>query len=149
MARSFKIYTCGNGVDFYDDMDWRKKFEAMLRQASEYDLSFAHPPLFYSAYWDSENDSDVSQEGYAWELSNLSDSDVVVICTDAIEDSAPCLMELAFNFGFINALNRNGKNIKVISFGESKIDFPWFNMIAHKESSMEDAVDYIANLILI
>lgn len=149
MPKSFKIYTCGNGIDSYDDMDWRNKIEVMLRRSTDYDLSFAHPPKYYSYIWDSENNANIVKEGYAWELSNIADCDIVIICTDSIEDSAPCIAELAFDIGYINALNRNGKNIKIISFGEKEIDFPWFTMATHFENSMENAVDYIANLILV
>lgn len=148
MAKTFKIYTCGNGTDAYEDMDWRRKFEIMLRESTYCELVFAHPPLYYFYLRNADAETDVD-EMYEWELSHISDCDIVVICTDSLEDTALNMMELAYDLGYINALNRNGKNIKVVAFGKEKLDYSWFNLKTHTEETMEDAVDYIINLLLI
>lgn len=150
MSKTFKIFTCGSGCNHYDNLDWRRKIEIMLRRSTDKDLSFAHPP-YYSEYFISSDLHNLNSKDYlAWEQSNIQDSDIVIVNTDGINDSATCFTELAFQLGFIAGLNRLGKNITVIGFGESKIDHPWLSTVfSHTETNMEDAVDYITNLALI
>ncbi len=149
MSKTFKIFTCGSSFDAYEDKDWRNKFERMLHQSTDKDVTFVHPPYYYE-YLDNTELLESANAHLKWETNHILNSDVIVINTDRIADSAQCEIELAIELGFILGANRTGRNITVVGFGEKEIEHPWIqSCFSHFEKTMEDTVDYIVNLVLI
>lgn len=150
MSKTYQIFTMGTDPDFYDAMDWRWKLESMLRQSTDKSMSYVHPPLLYQ-YLENCNLQELSAaECLRWETGRLLNSDIVVVNTDSMDDSAICKMELALELGIVFGMNRLGKSITVVGFGSAEPNHPWLkNCFAHFEKKMEDAVDYIVNLALV
>ena len=81
-----------------------------------------------------------------WDLSQIRESDIVVVNLNNIADSIGTHMEL----GFIEALNQTGsKHIYVIGIGQANCNHPWFNEVLHRrEDTVDDAANYICTYLL-
>lgn len=130
------------GLSYIDQMKWRNDFESILRSRSDKSLTFVHPPMFYQ-YGDTVNE----REARTWEISQLKDSDIVVVDLKTIMDSIGTHIEL----GVIEAMNEFGyKHIHVIGIGKPNVNHPWIQMgILRQEDTLEDAADYISTYLLI
>lgn len=131
-----------SGLSYTDQIKWRNDFENILRSRCDKSLTFVHPPLLYQ-YSDVVNDKEMRE----WEISQLKDSDIVVVDLTTIADSIKTHIEL----GIIEAMNEFGyKHIHVIGVGKSNINHPWIQMeMLRREDTIEDAVDYISTYLLL
>ena len=145
MAKTFKIYTAGKmgGLTYSQQTDWRLKIEKLIKERTSANVVFIHPPLFYR-YGENlhKNESEVME----WDLSQIRDSDIVVVDFEDISDSIGTHIEL----GFIKAINEFGnKHIFVIGIGKPNIDHPWLSLIPlRQEDTIESAADYISTYLL-
>ena len=139
-----KIYTAGKmgGLSYEDQMDWRWQLEKQMR-AMDADAIFIHPPQYYR-YGESLHKTE--REAMMWDLSQIRESDIVVVNLNNIADSIGTHMEL----GFIEALNQTGsKHIYVIGIGQANCNHPWFNEVLHRrEDTVNDAANYICTYLL-
>lgn len=121
---------------------WRNRFEAILRSKCDKNVIFIHPPMFYQ-YGDELNE----KEAREWEISQLKDSDIVVVDLSTISDSIGTHIEL----GIIEAMNEFGyKHIHVVGVGKPNVNHPWIQMgMLRQEDTIEDAVDYITTYLLL
>lgn len=130
------------GLLYAEQMMWRNRFEAILRSKCDKNVIFVHPPMFYQ-YGDELNE----KEAREWEISQLKDSDIVVVDLSTISDSIGTHIEL----GIIEAMNEFGyKHIHVVGVGKPNVNHPWIQMgILRQEDTIEDAVDYITTYLLL
>lgn len=142
--KTYKIFTAGKmgGLSYDEQMKWRKDFETILRSRCDKSLTFVHPPMFYQ-YGDETNE----REARMWEISQLKDSDIVVVDLTTIADSIGTHIEL----GIIEAMNEFGyKHIHLIGVGEPNVSHPWIQMgMLRQENTLEDAADYILTYLLL
>lgn len=87
------------------------------------------------------------REAREWEISQLRDSDIVVVDLTTIADSIGTHIEL----GIIEAMNEFGyKHIHMIGIGKPNADHPWIQTGLLKQvDTPEDAADYIVNYLLL
>lgn len=146
MARSFKIYTAGKmyGSTLDEQMAWRRAIEAKIRARTDADVTFIHPPLYYR-YEEHLHKSE--RELFSWELSQIRNSDIVIVRLDGVKDSVGTLMEL----GFVDGANQSGgRTIHVVGVGKADTDHPWINLsLLRREQSPDDAAEYIASYLLV
>lgn len=142
--KTFKIYTAGKmyGLSYSDQIEWRIELERLIRTVSD-NVFFVHPPHYYrydNEHWD-------EREAMIWCLSQIRDSDIVVVNLNQIGKSIGTNMEL----GFIEAINQmSDKHIHVVGVGEPDIEHPWLNKILlHQEATLKQAAAYISAYLLI
>lgn len=130
------------GLSYIEQMKWRTDFENILRSRCDKSLAFIHPPMFYQ-YGNDANE----KEAREWEISQLKDSDIVVVDLTTIADSIGTHIEL----GIIEAMNEFGyKHIHIIGIGKSNVNHPWIQMgMLRQEDTIEDAADYISTYLLL
>lgn len=142
--KTYKIFTAGKmgGLSYDEQMKWRKELQNLICSKCDKSLKFVHPPVFYQ-YGDIENE----REAREWEISQLKDSDIVVVDLTTIADSIGTHIEL----GIIEAMNQFGyKHIHLIGVGEPNVSHPWIQLgMLRQESTLEDAADYIINYLLL
>lgn len=151
--KQFKIYTAGKmaGLDAYDQMEWRTRIARSIMNAMNEvglphsSVKFIHPPMYYQ-YNESFHKSE--KEVKDWDLSQVRNSDVVIVNLDDVESSIGTHYEL----GIVDAVNSfGGKHIFVIGIGgEGKDLHPWIEETLHRrEPDYQDAADYIVNYLLV
>ena len=130
------------GLSYADQMKWRNSLETILRSKCDKNIIFVHPPVFYQ-YGDEINE----REAKEWEISQLRDSDIVVVDLATINDSIGTHIEL----GIVEAMNMFGyKHIHIIGVGKPNVNHPWIQMgIFRQEDTLEDAADFIIDYLLI
>lgn len=140
--KTYKIFTAGKmgGLDFKTQMEWREKIQNMIMSATNKNIIFVHPPLFYQY-----KDDDI--EAREWEMSQLQDSDIVIVDLSTIADSIGTHIEL----GIIEAINQtSNKHIYTVGVGKPNIQHPWISLgIFHREDTLEDAADYISQYLIL
>lgn len=143
--KNFKIYTAGkmSGLSYDDQMDWRRELERRVRTISD-NVVFIHPPHYYR-YGVGMHQSE--REAMVWNLSQLRDSDIVVVNLENIGSSIETHMEL----GFIEAMNQmSTKHIHLIGFGKPDVEHPWLNeALLRREDTLEQAAAYISAYLLV
>ena len=145
MSKTYKIYTAGamRNVNGFEQHGWRNSIEDLIRERTDKSVIFVHPPKFYRY---GEGLHKTEQEVIEWEISQILDSDIVIVNLSKIKDSIGTHMEL----GAIAAANRLGKHIYVIGLWDSDTDHPWIDCaLFRKEKTLADAVDYIVNYLLL
>ena len=144
--KTFKIYTAGKmyGLSYGEQIRWRLELEHLVRTISD-NVIFVHPPHYYR--YSDEQPQWNEREAMIWCLSQIRDSDIVVVNLRDIGQSIGTNMEL----GFIEALNQmSGKHIHVVGIGEPDIEHPWLNeILLHREETLEQAAAYISAYLLI
>lgn len=146
--RRFKIYTAGKmgGLRLIDQIEWRLNFETALQKAYDgsCEIACVHPPLYYRY---DEQFHRTEREVMQWDLSQIRDSDIVVIDLNTISDSIGTHMEL----GYIEAMNQFGDHhIYVIGIGKPNANHPWLNEVVFRtEETVEAAALYIAEYLLV
>lgn len=138
-----------SGLSYDAQMHWRLELERLVRQKADsagtpHYLTFVHPPHYYR-YGDGLHKTE--REAMQWDLSQIRDSDIVVVDLNTVSDSIGTCMEL----GFIEAINQMGaKHIHVVGIGQPVIDHPWLHEIPLRiETTVEDAATYIAAYLLV
>lgn len=146
MAKVYKIYTAGKmgGLTYEQQMEWRFKIESLIRAATDKSVTFVHPPEFYR-YDKSWHKSEI--EAKMWDISQIKDSDIVIVDLSTIDSSIGTHIEL----GVIEGMNEFGyKHIHVIGVGKPNTDHPWIELsLLRQEDTLEAAAEYIANYLLI
>lgn len=146
MSKVFKIYTAGKmgGLTYEQQMGWRKHIEELIKAHSDANIVFVHPPEFYQY---GENLHKSEKEAMDWDLSQIKDSDIVVVDLSTIADSIGTHIEL----GVVNAMNQFGyKHIHVVGVGTPNTDHPWLSLsLLRQEDDLEDAADYIVDYLLL
>ncbi len=142
--KTYKIFTAGKmgGLSYQEQMGWRNRIETIVRARTDKSLVFIHPPNYY------QYDDGVSEtEKKVWEMSQIKDSDIVIVDLTTIKDSIGTHIEI----GLIEGMNQFGnKHIHIVGIGEPNTDHPWIQMgILHKENTLEDLADYIINYLLL
>ena len=144
--KTYKIFTAGKmgGLSYDQQIAWRREIEDLIKKATTKSVAFVHPPMFYQY---KENDPQNDVESMNWEISQLIDSDIVIVDLSTISGSIGTHMEL----GAIAAVNKvSSKNIYVVGFGKPDTEHPWIeNGVFHSEETAEDVADYIVNYLLI
>lgn len=142
--KTYKIYTAGKmgGLTYNQQMKWRKDFENILCSRCDKDLIFVHPPIFYQY-----NDEADEREAREWDISQLKDSDIVIVNLSNIADSIGTHIEI----GIVEAMNEFGyKHIHLIGVGEPNTYHPWIQMGMFKTvKTVEEAADYISTYLLL
>lgn len=140
--KTYKIFTSGKmgGLSFHEQMEWREAIQNLITERTEKDIIFVHPPIFYQY-----KDDDI--ESREWEISQLQDSDIVIVDLSTIADSIGTHIEL----GIIEAINQTGnKHIYTVGIGKPNIKHPWISLgIFHQEDTLEDAADYITQYLIL
>lgn len=143
--KTFKVYTAGkmSGLSYDEQMGWRLELERLVRTISD-NVLFIHPPRYYR-YGDGMHKSE--REAMVWDLSQIRDSDIVVVNLDNIDDSIGTHMEL----GFIEAVNQmSAKHIHLIGFGKPSVEHPWLNeVLLRREDTIEKAAAYVSAYLLV
>lgn len=143
--KNFKIYTAGkmSGLSYDDQMDWRRELERRVRTISD-NVVFIHPPHYYR-YGAGMHKSE--REAMVWDLSQIRDSDIVVVNLENIGSSIGTHMEL----GFIEAMNQmSTKHIHLIGFGKPDVEHPWLNeVLLRREDTLKQAAAYISAYLLV
>lgn len=142
--KTYKIFTAGKmgGLTYSEQMKWRNRIESIIRARTDKSLIFIHPPNYY------QYDDGVSEtEKKVWEMSQIKDSDIVIMDLATIKDSIGTHIEI----GLIEGMNQFGyKHIHIVGIGEPNTDHPWISQsILHREDTLEDAADYIINYLLV
>lgn len=145
--KTYKIYTAGKmfGLSFEEQMGWRKNIEQLIRQRTDVPLRFVHPPLYFR-YDKREHKSE--REVKQWELSQVRDSDIVIVNLNGVNDSTGTHYELSM----ADAVNSFGnKHIYIIGIGKSDTQVhPWIELsLLRSEEEYEKAADYIADYLLV
>lgn len=130
------------GLSYQEQMEWRNRIETVVRAKTDKSLVFIHPPNFYQY-----NDGVDETEKMVWEMSQIRDSDIVIVDLSTIKDSIGTLIEM----GFIIGINQFGYKTKhIIGLGKPNTNHPWIQMgILHREDTPEDLADYIINYLLV
>lgn len=135
------------GLSFEQQMKWRTQVEDLINnKISNYNIKvkFIHPPMFYryGKNWH-KNEREVME----WDLSQVKDSDIVIVDLSTISSSIGTHIEL----GVIEAMNEFGyKHIHVIGVGEPDTDHPWIPLCALRiEDTVEKAIEYIVDYLLV
>ena len=130
------------GLTYAQQMKWRNQLESMIRTRTNKNITFIHPPMYYQ-YDDNCDES----EKMKWEISQIKDSDIVVVNLSTISDSIGTHIEL----GIIEAMNQFGyKHIHVVGLGNPDTDHPWIPLsILRQEETIEDVADYITEYLLV
>jgi len=143
---AIKIYTAGkmSGIPFEEQMKWREEFEYKLKQYSDCEISFIHPPLYYNYdYINHKTEAEIKE----WELNQLRKCDIVIVNLKEIDTSVGTHFELAF----VNAMNMFGdKHIFVVGIGEEENIHPWIKLsLFRQEPDLNSACQYIIEYLLI
>lgn len=140
--KTYKIFTAGKmgGLEYKDQMAWRFDLENEIIKRTNQKITLIHPPRYY------DYDYPDQEEVKNWELSQLSQSDIVVFNLENIGSSIRTIMELAT----VYALNRFcGKNIYAIGFGKSDTDHPWIkSCLFHCFDTIQNVAEYINEYLL-
>lgn len=129
------------GLTYSEQMKWRNRIESIIRARTEKNLIFIHPPNYY------QYDDGVSEtEKKMWEMSQIKDSDIVIVDLTTIKDSIGTHIEI----GLIEGMNQFGyKHIHLIGVGKPNVSHPWIQTgMLRQENTLEDAADYIINYLL-
>ena len=152
-----KIFTSGkmSGLSEEEQRTWRRKIqdEIELRftfTKSPYQLIFEHPTDKYSTAH-SETLSELEsakyeKEAMIWDLTQIADSNIIIVNLKDITTSIGTLMEL----GYIKALNENtNKHIYVLGLGKTNNSHPWLeDVLFHTEETEQDLAEFIINMLL-
>lgn len=145
--KDFKIYTAGkmSGLSYEEQMAWRRHIEYAIKGRTSKAITFIHPPLYY--HYDRPEEYQSEREVMEWDLSQIRDSDIVVVNLAGINDSTGTHFEL----GVTNSINNFGsKHIHVIGIGDPSSVYSWIRLSLHRcETTYEDAADYIARYLLV
>lgn len=143
--KTFKVYTAGkmSGLSYDEQIGWRLELEHLVRTVSD-NVIFVHPPHYYR--YDAELHK-TEREAMVWDLSQIRDSDIVVVNLENIGDSIGTHMEL----GFIEAMNQmSTKHIHLIGFGKPYVEHPWLNeVLLRREDTLKQAAAYISAYLLV
>lgn len=141
-----RIYTIGkmSGIPYEKQMGWRNKIEHAIRDRTDGNVVFIHPPLFYN--FESMNyhcESEIKE----FDLAKVQESDIVVVNLDQIESSVGSIYEIATAC----AMNDFGnKHIFVIGIGDASNLHPWIQCsLTRCEKNIESAADYISTFLLV
>ena len=144
--KRYKIYTAGrmSGLTYEQQMGWRSQIEKLIRDKSDANIVFVHPPQYYN-YEKHEHQTDA--EVKIWDLSQVRDSDLVILNLENIAESSGTQYEL----GVVESMNSFGsKHIHLIGVGHPDTDHPWIGLsLLRREDTLEDAAEYITNYLLI
>lgn len=144
--KTYKIFTAGKmgGLSYDQQIAWRREIEDLIRKATTKSVAFVHPPMFYQY---KENDPQNNVESMNWEISQLIDSDILIVDLNNISYSIGTHIEL----GIAEAVNKIAqKNIFIVGVGKPDTNHPWIvNGMFHCEETPEDAADYIVNNLLV
>lgn len=131
------------GLSKDESLNWRKEIEAAIRKRNfkNVEITFINPPDYFD--YDYPNQRECEE----WEISQLIDSDIVVVNLSNIKDSIGTHMEL----GIIKAVNAmSDKHIFVVGLGDVNVDHPWINTsLFHSEKTIDEAADFICKYLLI
>ena len=138
-----------SGLSYDEQIRWRLELEHLVRKKAadagdpNY-LMFVHPPHYYRY---GEGMHKTEREAMQWDLSQIRDSDIVVVDLSTVADSIGTCMEL----GFIEAINQMGtKHIHVVGVGHPATDHPWLHEVPLRiEDTVEGAAEYIAAYLLV
>lgn len=143
--KTYKIYTAGEMgcLTFEQQTAWRLELEHLVRQKNS-NVLFIHPPLYYRY---DEHCHKSERETMTWCLSQIADSDIVIVNLNNIGNSMGTHIEL----GFIEAINQMSiKHIHLIGVGTPNVEHPWINeILLRREDSLEQTAEYIADYLLI
>lgn len=144
--KTYKIYTAGKmgGLTYEQQMLWRSQIEHLVKKQTDKSVNFIHPPMFYQY---GQNYHKSEREAMIWDISQIKDSDIVVVDLNTIADSIGTHIEL----GIAEAMNEFGyKHIHVIGIGEPNTDHPWIPLTTLRiEPTVEKAAEYIVNYLLV
>lgn len=144
--KTYKIYTAGKmgGLTYEQQMLWRSQIEHLVKKQTDKSVNFIHPPMFYQY---GQNYHKSEREAMIWDISQIKDSDIVVVDLNTIADSIGTHIEL----GIAEAMNEFGyKHIHVIGIGEPNTDHPWISLTTLRiEPTIEKAAEYIVNYLLV
>lgn len=140
----YKIYTLGKteGLTYEQQMGWRKQLESLIREKTDVNIAFIHPPMYYNCDGRCYN----GREAKLWNLRQIYNSDIVIVNLYDIEKSIDDIYWL----GVIDAINSLGnKLIHIIGIGEFMQ--PWIidSTLLRQESSLEDTAEYVVNYLLL
>lgn len=133
------------GLTYEEQMRWRYKIEALIKSKTSRQITFVHPPVFYT-YDNHFHQSE--REVKDWDINQVRDSDIVIVNLDGVNSSVGTHYELSL----IDAINSFGnKHIYLIGIGKSEEPIhPWIQCSLHRhEEDFEDAADYIIGYLLI
>lgn len=143
--KQYKIYTISkiDGLTYEQQMGWRKQLESLIREKTDVSISFIHPPMYYDYNnCDYQNEREVK----LWSISQIYNSDIVIVNLNDISNSVETIYEL----GVIDTINSIGnKFIHVVGVG--KHTHPWIvdSTLLRKEINLEDAAEYVVNYLLL
>lgn len=143
----FKVYTAGkmSGLPFEEQMEWRRRIEEEIMKLTDAPIQFIHPPLYFR--YDLQlhkSENEVKQ----WEISQIRDSDIVIVNLDGINSSVGSHFELSM----IDAVNSFGnRHIHAIGVGKANEKLhPWIELtLLRCEEEYAAAAEYIATYLLI
>lgn len=133
------------GSPLHEQTAWRYELERLIKEkAPDKSVIFVHPPDYYN--YDTQKHKTENEER-VWALSQLKDSDIVVVNLSNISSSIGTIMELAT----ADAMNQFGyKHIHVVGVGKPETDHPWISSsLLRQEDDLRDAADYITEYLLI
>ena len=147
MSEKIKIYTAGKmkGLTFYEQLKWRIELSHAIKNKTDKNISFIHPPLFYNY---EQNDYQSEREVKEWEMNQIKNSDIIIVNLDEINDSIGTHFELSF----AEAMNSLGhKHIYIIGVGGKDEEIhPWIELsLFRKENNFEDVAEYVVNYLLV
>jgi len=132
------------GLSYEEQMGWRKEIEHLIKQKTEANITFIHPPTYYR-YDKTEHKSE--REVKDWDLNQVKDSDIVIVNLSDIDDS----VDTYYKLGVIDSMNSFGyRHIYVIGVGKSNANHPLINLtLLRQEDNFEDAAEYVVNYLLL
>lgn len=145
ILKTFKIFTSGKmgGLSNKESLKWRKELENTIKSKKDkkIDVVFINPPEYY------DYDYPDQRECEEWEISQLLESDIVVVNLSNIRSSIGTHMEM----GIIKAANRlRAKHIYVVGIGEKDVEHPWIDSsVFHRSETVDEAAEFILKKLLI
>lgn len=143
--KTIKIFTAGEsiGLSLSYQLDWRLKLsnEIKNRNDGKYAISFVHPPYYFN------DKNEKLNEMINWEISQISDSNIMVVDLSSVSNSIKTLLELSIAQTINNTSN---KHIYIVGFGSSTTEHQWFEyFLFHKCEDIIETAEYITTYLLI